>query len=146
MGGSPRSCRDGGFLPPLSWRWIFYINVPFGAVAMVLLATSLRGVPRPARRPEIDYLGLGLFTGGISGLLYGISIGGIRGFDSASAIVPIVLAILALVVFVAVEGRAREPIVPLRLFRNRMWWPLHHRLLSGMASSHFSFVQLFCRA
>jgi predicted MFS family arabinose efflux permease len=112
---------------------------------MVLLATSLRGVPRPERRPVIDYPGLVLFTGGISGLLYGISIGGIRGFASASAIVPIVLAILALVVFVAVEGRAREPIVPLRLFRNRMVVAaVTTGFLSGMAMfGTLSFVPLF---
>src|SRR5262249_39805250 len=104
----------GGFLTDyISWRWVFYINVPFGVVAIALIASALRGESRSAQRPVIDYGGLALFTGGISALLYGVSVGGMHSVATTGAVVPIVIAGLALAAFVAVERRAREPVVPL---------------------------------
>jgi EmrB/QacA subfamily drug resistance transporter len=136
----------GGFLTDyVSWRWVFYINVPFGAIAIALIATALRGGSTQARRPVIDYRGLVLFTGGISLLLYGVSVGGMRGFDAAGALVPIAVAAVALVAFVVVERRAAEPIVPLRLLRHRIVVAaVVTGFLSGMAMfGTLSFVPLF---
>ncbi len=136
----------GGFLTDyVSWRWVFYINVPFGVVAMALIATGLRGEARPARRPVIDYAGLALFASGISLLLYGVSVGGMRTFAAPSAVIPVALAVVALVAFVAVERRAAEPIVPMKLFRYRMVVAaITTGFLSGMAMfGTLSFVPLF---
>jgi predicted MFS family arabinose efflux permease len=119
--------------------------VPFGVLAMVLLAGALRDMPRPARRPVIDYLGLALFTAGISALLYGVSAGGVQSFAAPGALVPLAVAVVALVAFVPVERRAAEPIVPLRLFRSRMVVAaVTTGFLSGMAMfGTLSFVPLF---
>lgn len=136
----------GGFLTDyVSWRWVFYINVPFGVIAMALIGTGLRGEPRPPRRPDVDYAGFALFTAGISLVLYGVSAGGMRGFGTAGAVVPIVLGGVALGIFVVVERLATEPIVPLQLFRHRMVVAaVATGFLSGMAMfGTLSFVPLF---
>ena len=136
----------GGFLTDfVSWRWVFYINLPFGAVAMALIATALRDEPRSERRPVIDYRGLMLFAAGISALLYGVSVGGMHSFATAGAVVPLALSVFALVAFVSVERRAAEPIIPLRLFRRRMVVAaVVTGFLSGMAMfGTLSFVPLF---
>ncbi len=139
----------GGLLADLaSWRWVFYINLPFGAVAIALLAGALpdAGV---RRRHAFDWTGVALFTTGISALLVGIlEAGRVGAWTGLDVVVPLALAAVALAAFVPVERRAREPIVPFRLFRHRMVFAAGlNGLLSGMAMfGAISFVPLFLQA
>ena len=140
----------GGLLTDhVSWRWVFYINVPFGAIAMAVLWSALRSDARPVRRPTIDYVGLALFFGGVSALLIGLGQAGRAGRWSGPDVVgPLLFAAAALVAFVAVERRVPEPIVPLRLFRHRMVLAASVTgFLAGMAMfGAISFVPLFLQS
>jgi EmrB/QacA subfamily drug resistance transporter len=136
----------GGFLTDHGlWRWVFYINLPFGAIAMVLLGTALRAAPASEKRPVIDYAGIVLFATGISALLFGVSVGGMHRFVAAEALISLAVSAIALGAFVVVERRAVEPIVPLRLFRYRMFVAaVTTGCLSGMAMfGALSFVPLY---
>jgi EmrB/QacA subfamily drug resistance transporter len=136
----------GGLLTDFgSWRWVFYVNLPFGAIAIALLAGAL---PDAAvrRRHAFDWTGVVLFTSGISALLFGILEAGRVGvWTGGDVLVPVTLAVVALAAFVPVERRAREPIVPFRLFRHRMVLAAGvNGFLSGMAMfGAISFVPLF---
>jgi EmrB/QacA subfamily drug resistance transporter len=140
----------GGVLTDhVSWRSVFYINVPPGLVAMVLIGAALAGVPRPERRPGMDYAGVALFTAGVSALLLGTLAAGRAGVWSGPAVVGLLATgIGALVVFVAVERRAGAPIVPLRLFRSRVVVAaVVTRSLAAMAMfGALTFVPLFLQA
>jgi Na+/melibiose symporter-like transporter len=103
----------------LGWRWCFYVGVPFAAVALVLLQRTLH-LPVTRRRVRIDYLGAAFLTAGVSGLLIWVTLAGDQ-FAWASVETALFLAgsVVAIVAFVVTELRAAEPIVPLRLFRDR---------------------------
>jgi EmrB/QacA subfamily drug resistance transporter len=112
----------GGFLTDnLSWHWVFFVNVPIGIIAIaVLLVTFPSESSRRVTLHNIDWLGAGALTAGLVPLLIALSFGGSEGWAWGS---PLVLGMLAaaalfLVLFVFIESRAKEPIIPLDLFKN----------------------------
>ena len=112
----------GGMLTDLvSWHWIFYVNIPIGIVSLVVLARLLPTVKRPDATRNLDFLGAGIFTVAISALLVGLT--NKQSADWTDPMVGglILLAAVLSVVFVFVESRAKEPIIPLVMFRNRTY-------------------------
>ncbi|MEU3251718.1 MFS transporter [Streptomyces sp. NPDC006997] len=109
----------GLFTQHLSWRWVFYVNLPLGAVALVVIATVLHLPPRRTRH-TIDYLGTLLIASVATCLVLAASLGGTTwGWGSPQIIGLVVLAAVLAVAFTRVERRAAEPVLPLKLFRIR---------------------------
>ncbi|MEU8467518.1 MDR family MFS transporter [Streptomyces sp. NPDC029006] len=109
----------GLFTEHLSWRWVFYVNLPVGVVALAVIAVALR-IPHRAARHVIDYLGTFLIAAVATCLVLVASLGGTTwAWGSAQIIGLAVLGVLLAVAFVAVERRAAEPVLPLGLFRVR---------------------------
>ena len=102
-----------------SWRWAFFVSLPFGLLALVVVQKGF--TMEPAHREHaIDYIGAALLTAGLStGLLATVWGGTQYPWASAEIVGLFAVSVVLLVVFVAWERRAREPILPLDLFRNR---------------------------
>jgi EmrB/QacA subfamily drug resistance transporter len=111
----------GFFTSQVSWRWIFYINLPLGLLALAVLAATLPGA-RERVEHAIDYAGTVLLAVGLSALVLLTTLGG-TSYDWGSPFIVAlgVLAIAAIAAFVAIERRAREPILPPALFGNRVF-------------------------
>ncbi|MDI5967030.1 MDR family MFS transporter [Streptantibioticus silvisoli] len=110
----------GLFSETLSWRWIFYINLPIGVLALVIVALRLR-LPRPAAgaRGRIDVAGGLLAAVFTSAVMLFTTWGGSRyAWGSAPVLTLVVVSVLSLAGYLLVERRAAEPITPLHLFRS----------------------------
>ena len=109
----------GYFTTHLSWRWIFYINLPLGIVALIVIASTLPSTTE-RRHPSVDYLGTALLAIALSAIVLVSDVSGtMRPLLSPMMLALTGVAVLSLVLFVVVEHRASEPVVPLRLFANR---------------------------
>ncbi|MER5350528.1 MFS transporter [Kitasatospora sp. NPDC002551] len=109
----------GLFVDNLSWRWVFYINLPIGVVALAVIAAVLPGA-QTRRRHRIDYLGTTLIAAVATCVVLVTSLGGTTwGWGSWQIIGLGVLGLVLLLAFVLVERTAAEPVLPLRLFRSR---------------------------
>jgi EmrB/QacA subfamily drug resistance transporter len=109
----------GFFVDNLSWNWIFYVNIPVGLAALAVIAVAFH--PRTAHvEHAVDYLGAALLAGGLAGVVLFTSLGGTTwAWASPQEIAMLVIGIVLLGAFLLVERRAKEPILPLALFRNR---------------------------
>jgi EmrB/QacA subfamily drug resistance transporter len=111
----------GFFTSTLSWRWIFYVNVPVGVLAFGVLAATLPSVSERVHR-RIDYPGAALLAAGLAGTVLVCTFGGVDHPWLSPFIIELgSVSILLVVAFLYAESRAAEPVLPLRLFRNRVF-------------------------
>lgn len=111
----------GFFTDHLTWRWVFYVNIPLGVLALFVTTFAL-DLPFSRSRHKIDLLGAALLSSGVVSLLLALEWGGNTYPWGSTTIVGLFgAAAVLLALFVAAEGRAAEPILPLRLFRDRIF-------------------------
>ncbi len=137
----------GGYLTDnLSWRWVFYVNLPIGMIALTVLLLSFPNVKPEARARHIDFLGAGLLILGVVPMLLALSLGG-NSYPWGS---PVIIGLFAfsavmLLVFVLAESRAIEPIIPLNLFKNSIvsWSIVAMMLMAAGMFGTILFIPLY---
>ncbi len=145
VGGMAGAVAGGAITTGLSWRWVFLINVPIGAVLIVVAMMSLAST-RTGRRESLDFTGAVTGTAGLAALIYGVMQSANHGWATAQVIRPAVAGLLLLVVFIVVEARfAAQPMMPLRLLRIRKVAAGNGMLLlfGGIAIAMWYFTSLF---
>jgi EmrB/QacA subfamily drug resistance transporter len=134
----------GGYLvDQLSWRWVFFVNIPPGLLAAAFVAFAWRDQIHSQEKPSVDYAGAGLLMSAVVCLLLGL-----MGENPTSNWILIAASIILFILLLWVESRAVDPILPLHLFRERLFAAtIGHGVLSGWALfGSISFIPLFVQA
>ncbi|MHB1487503.1 MAG: MDR family MFS transporter [Acidimicrobiales bacterium] len=111
----------GFFTQNLSWRWVFYVNIPIGIVALFVVGAVLH-LPRTRTEHKVDYVGTALLGGAVTAFILLTTWGGTTyPWLSTPVLGLAVLGVVLLMAFCIAENRAEEPLIPLALFRNRIF-------------------------
>src|SRR6266700_4082603 len=134
----------GGLLTEWSWRWIFLFNVPFAIFGVVWGIWRLREPVRPIGHQHIDWFGSITLTVGLTGSLLGLSLLAFPLLAPWITYTIFVVGIIGLILFAVIEPRIKEPIVQLRLFRDRLFALANlSGLLNGIARGAVLFLLIF---
>src|SRR5215208_3345772 len=134
----------GGFLvDQFSWRWVFYVNIIPGLLAAALVALAWRDTLHGHGKPVVDYAGAGLLTASVVTLLLGL-----MEYGTTSSWILIAVSVVLFTALLWVESRAADPILPLHLFRERLFAiSTAHGILTGWAMfGSISFIPLFVQS
>src|ERR687883_672283 len=107
----------GGALIELSWHWVFWFNVPFAALGSLWAGRILHELAKPDSVRGLDLMGTATFVVGLTGLVFGISRGGLESWDDSLVLAGLALAAVMLPAFVVIERRGRAPMLDLSIFR-----------------------------
>ena len=134
----------GGALVLISWHWVFWFNVPFALGGSAWAWMILHEVSGRSEDRSFDALGTITFLIGLTGLVYGISKGGLSGWDTTSVIVSLAAAAVFLPGFVLIESRVRSPMLDLSIFKNRLFAAASlAAFMNGLARFALMFVFVF---
>ena len=111
----------GGALVAISWHWVFWFNVPLALAGAAWGALILRELAKPDHVRGYDVLGTITFVVGLTGLVLGVSRGGLSGWNDPVVIVGLAAAAVLLPLWVLIERRSRAPMLDLRIFNNRLF-------------------------
>ena len=134
----------GGALVLISWHWVFWFNVPFALGGSLWAALILHEVSTRSEDKSFDALGTITFLIGLTGLVYGISKGGLSGWDNSSVIASLAAAAIFLPGFVLIESRVKSPMLDLSIFKNRLFSAASAAaFMNGLARFALMFVFVF---
>jgi EmrB/QacA subfamily drug resistance transporter len=140
LGGIAGPLLGGLILTTADWRWIFYINVPIGILGTLWGYRALHEMSRPNQAERFDPLGAGTFSLGLVSLLIALTLGIQYSWTSLPILSLFALFVVMLVLFFAWERRARNPVLDLTLFKNRVY---NFSVLSAMLQSLAMFAVNF---
>jgi EmrB/QacA subfamily drug resistance transporter len=134
----------GGALVLISWHWVFWFNVPFAILGSLWAKAILREVTGRSEDREFDFAGTITFLIGLTGLVLGVSKGGISGWNNPTVVVGLIAAAIFLPAFVLVERRHHAPMLDLSIFNNRLFSAsAGAAFLNGLARFALMFVFVF---
>jgi EmrB/QacA subfamily drug resistance transporter len=134
----------GGALVLISWHWVFWFNVPFALAGSLWAALILRELTGRAEDTSFDAAGTITFLIGLTGLVYGISKGGISGWSEPVVIASLVAAAIFLPAFVFIESHVKSPMLDLTIFKSRLFSAASAAaFINGLARFALMFVFVF---